>query len=90
MKTAFKVIAPKNEGTLFKSVLTRISGEPTTAVANGNLENWEKLKEFLKNTYTERQILDYHANLLFSTKQIMLKVYHSGYSVCRSWVQNFE
>jgi hypothetical protein len=33
------------------------------------LENWEELKVFLKNTYTEKQILDYHTNLLFSTKQ---------------------
>jgi hypothetical protein len=49
-------------------VLTRISREPRTAIAHGNLENWEELKEFLMNTYTEKQILDYHANL-FSTKQ---------------------
>jgi hypothetical protein len=47
----------------------RISREPKTAITHGNLENWEELKEFLKNTYTEKQILDYHANLLFSTKQ---------------------
>jgi len=66
---AFEVIAPRNEGTLFKSVLTRIIGEPRTAIANGNLGNWEELKEFLKNTYTEEQILDYDADLLFSTKQ---------------------
>jgi hypothetical protein len=30
---------------------------------------WEELREFLKNTYTEKQTLDYHANQLFSTKQ---------------------
>jgi hypothetical protein len=34
-----------------------------------NLENWEELKEFLKNTYTEKRTLDYHSNQLFSTKQ---------------------
>jgi type I site-specific restriction endonuclease len=68
-KTAFEVIDPRNEGTLFKFVLTRISGEPRTAIAHRNLENWEELKEFLKNTYTEKRTLDYHANQLFSTKQ---------------------
>jgi hypothetical protein len=66
---AFKVIALGNDGTLFKSVLTRISGEPKTAIAHGNLENWEELKQFLKNTYTEKQILEYHASLLFSTRK---------------------
>jgi len=50
-------------------VLTRISGESRTAIARRNLENWEELKEFLKNTYTEKRLLDYHANHLFSTKQ---------------------
>jgi len=48
--TAFVVIDPRNEGTLFKFVYTRISGEPRTAIAHRNLENWEELKEFLKNT----------------------------------------
>ena len=67
--TAFEVIDPRNEGTLFKFVLTRISGEPRTAIAHRNLETWEELKEFLKNTYTEKRTLDYHANQLFSTKQ---------------------
>ena len=67
--TAFEVIDPRNEGTLFKFVLTRISGEPRTAIAHRNLENWEELREFLKNTYTEKRTLDYHANQPFSTKQ---------------------
>jgi len=43
---AFKVIALGNEGTLFKSVLTRISGEHRTAIAHGNLENWEEERNF--------------------------------------------
>ena len=60
--SAFEVIDPRNEGTLFKFVLTRISGEPRTAITHRNLENWEELKEFLKNTYTEKRTLDYHAN----------------------------
>jgi hypothetical protein len=67
--TAFEVIDPRNEGTLFKFVLTRISGEPRTAIMHRNLENWEELKEFLKNTYIEKRTLDYHASQLFSTKQ---------------------
>ena len=54
---------------MLKFVLTRIRVEPRTAIANRNLENWEELKEFLKNTYTEKRTLDYHANQLFSTKQ---------------------
>jgi predicted transcriptional regulator len=37
------------------------------------LENWEELKEFLKNTYTEKRTLYYHANQLFSTKQSKAK-----------------
>jgi len=69
VNTAFEVTDPRNECTLFKFVLTRISGEPRTAIAHKNLENWEELKEFLKNTYTEKRTLDYHANQLFSTKQ---------------------
>ena len=67
--TAFEVIDPRNEGTLFKFVLTRISGEPRMAIAHRDLENWEELKEFLKNAYMEKRMLDYHANQLFSTKQ---------------------
>jgi hypothetical protein len=67
--TAFEVIDPGNASTLFKFVLTRISSEPRTAIAHRNLENWEELREFLKNTYTEKRTLDYHANQLFSTKE---------------------
>jgi len=63
------VIDSRNEGILFKFVLTRISGEPRTATEHRNLENWEELKQFLKNTYTEKRTLDYHASQLFSTKQ---------------------
>jgi hypothetical protein len=67
--TAFEVINPRNESILFKFVLTRICGEPRTAIGHRNLENWGDLKEFLKNTYTEKRTLDYHATQLFSTKQ---------------------
>jgi hypothetical protein len=67
--TAFEVTDPRNKGTLYKFVLTRISGEPRIAIAHRNLETWEELKEFLKNTYTEKRTIDYHANQLFSIKQ---------------------
>ena len=67
--TAFEVIDPRNASTLFKFVLTRISSEPRTAISHRNLENWEELREFLRNTYTEKRTLDFHANQLFSTKQ---------------------
>lgn len=67
--TAFEVIDPRNASALFKFVFMRISGEPRTAIAHRNLENWEELKEFLKNAYTEKRTLDYHTNQLFSTKQ---------------------
>ena len=67
--TALEVMDPKNKGTLIKFVLTRISGETRTTIAHRNLENWEELKEFLKNTYTEKRTLDYQANKMYSTKQ---------------------
>jgi len=81
--TAFEVIDPRNASTLFKFVLTRISGEPRTDIAHRNLENLEELKEFLKNTYTEKRTLDYHANQLFSTKQSKAK----GVS---EWIQRIQ
>ena len=34
--TAFEVIDPRNAGTLYKFVLTRISGEPRTAISHTN------------------------------------------------------
>ena len=40
------------EGILFEFVLTRLV-ETRTAIVHRNLENWDELKEFLKNTYTE-------------------------------------
>jgi len=63
------VTDPRNASTFFKFVFTRISGEPRTAIAHRNLENWEELKEFQKHRYTEKRTLDYHANQLFSTKE---------------------
>ena len=81
--TAFEVIDPRNASTLFKFVLTRVSGEPRTAIAHRNLENWEELKEFFKNTYTEKRTLDFHANQLFSTKQ-------SKVETVSEWIQRVQ
>ena len=67
--TAFAVINPEQEGILYRFVLTRISGEPRTAIIHRNLDNWTKLKEFLQNSYIEKQTLDYHASELFKARQ---------------------
>lgn len=67
--TAFTVINPEQEAILYKFVLTRISGEPRTAVSHRNLDNWAELKEFLRNSYIEKRTLDYHASQLFRAKQ---------------------
>jgi hypothetical protein len=67
--TAFEVINPTQRDRLYKFVLTRISGEPRTAIAHRHLENWAELEEFLKNTYIEKHTLDFHANRLFKAKQ---------------------
>jgi hypothetical protein len=69
VNTAFGCINPNNRDRLYQFVLTKISGEPRTAIAHRNLENWEELKEFLKNTYIEKRTLDFHANQLFKAKQ---------------------
>ena len=67
--TAFEVINPEDSDVLYKFVLTRISGEPRTAITHRNLENWDDLKTFLKNTYTEKRTLDFHATQLFGARQ---------------------
>jgi hypothetical protein len=69
LDTAFAVINPSQEDILYKFVLTRISGEPWTAISHRNFDKWEELKEFLKNSYTEKRTLDYHASQLFKAKQ---------------------
>ena len=66
--TAFTVINPEQEAILYKFLLTRISGEPRTAVSHRNLYNWAELKEFLRNSYIEKRTLDYHASQLFRAK----------------------
>jgi hypothetical protein len=66
---AFRCINPSNEDRLYQFVLTRISGEPRTAISHRNLENWEELKKFLRNMYIEQRRLDFHVNQLFRARQ---------------------
>lgn len=63
------MINPENSDVLYKFVLTRISGEPRVAILHRNLENWEELRTFLKNTYTEKRTLDFYATQLFGARQ---------------------
>ena len=67
--TAFAVINPSQEAILYKFVLTRISGEPRTAIIHRNLNSWAELKEFLQSAYTEKRTLDFHASQLFKARQ---------------------
>ena len=53
--TAFEVINPEQEAMLYKFVLTRISGEPRTAISHRNFDSWAELKEFLQNSYIQRE-----------------------------------
>jgi len=67
--TAFAVINPSQEAILYKFILTRISGEPRTAISHRNIESWAELKEFLQNTYIVKRTLDFHASQLFKAWQ---------------------
>jgi hypothetical protein len=67
--TPCEVINPENSHVLYKSVLTRISAEPRIAVTHKNLKNWDNLRTFLKNTYTEKRTFDFHATRLFKARQ---------------------
>jgi hypothetical protein len=67
--TAFAVMNPVQEDMLFKFVLTRISGEPRTAISHRKLDKWAEIKEFLKNSYIEKRTLDFHASLLFKSRR---------------------
>jgi hypothetical protein len=49
--TSFDVTDPSNADTLYKFVLTRMRGEPRIAIIHRDMENWEQLKVFLRNTY---------------------------------------
>jgi hypothetical protein len=67
--TAFSCVRPRDENRLYQFILTKISGEPRAAISHRNLEDWDELKEFLKNTYVEKRTLDFHANQLFKARQ---------------------
>lgn len=72
--TAFALINLKQEAILYKCVLTCISGKPRTVISHRNLDNWVELKEFLRNSYIEKQTLVYHAGeLLRPDKERMSK-----------------
>jgi len=62
---AFAAINPVQEDALYKFVLTWISGEPGP---HSNLDNWAELKDFLKNSYIEKRMLDFHASQLFKAR----------------------
>jgi hypothetical protein len=81
--TAFEVTNPEQADVLYQFVLTRISGEPRTAITQRNLENWDGLQAFLKKTYTEKRTLDYHATQLFGARQ------EESNSIS-GWIQNVQ
>ena len=81
--TDFEVINPDNSDVLYKFVLTRIIGEPRVAITHRNLENWEDLGAFFKNTYTEKRTLDFHATQLFGAKQ-------GKNDSILEWIQNIQ
>jgi hypothetical protein len=83
VNTAFEVTDPRNATIWCKFVLTRISRDTRTTIAHRNLENWGELREFLKNTHTEKRRLDYHTNQLFSTKQTKVEN-------VSDWIQHIE
>lgn len=83
VNTAFEAINPDHEGRLCKFVLTRISGEPRTAIDQRNLDSWVEVREFLRNTFLEKRTLDFHANQLFQAKQ-------GKTESVSEWVQNIQ
>lgn len=81
--TAFNCVRPEDKNRLCQFILTKISGEPRTAIAHRNLESWDELKEFLKNTYIEKRTLDFHANQLFWARQ------HKSENISE-WIQKIQ
>jgi hypothetical protein len=69
VNTEFEIINRDHRDRLYKFVLTRISGEPRTAIAHRHLESWAELRKSLRNTYIEKRTLDFHANQLFKPRQ---------------------
>jgi hypothetical protein len=87
--TAFAVINPSQDAILYKFVLTRISGEPRTAISHRNLENWAEIKEIIQNTYREKRTLDFHASQLFKARQGKDEKVTAGSSKFRLWGRSF-
>jgi hypothetical protein len=83
--TVFEVINPENLHVyvLYKSVFTRISGEPRVAITHKNLENWDVLRKFLKNTYAEKRTLDFHATRIFRDRR-------GKNESISEWIQNIQ
>jgi len=87
-QTPFEVINQDNSDVLCKFVLTRISGKPRVAITHGNLENCEDLGAFLKNTYTDKRTLDFHATQLFGANRAKMIVFQSGSRTSRGLAQD--
>ena len=84
--TALAVINPE-QAILYKFVLTCISGEPRTAISHTNLGKWAELKEFLQNSYAEKQTLDYHdSQHQNKTGTAQKEFLHRDAAIRASWV----
>jgi len=88
LNTAFQFTNPDNSDVFYKFVLTRINGESRVAITQRNLQNWEDLTAFLKNMYTEKRTLDFHAMQLFGRSSERTNVFHSGSKTSRVSVRN--
>ena len=87
--TAFAVIITSQEAVLYKFVLTRISGEPRTAISYRNLENWADLKEFLQNAYIEKRTLDSMRVNCSRPGKRRTKSWRTGSTKFRPWGRSF-
>jgi len=53
--TAFALVNPEQEAILYKFVLTRISGEPRTAISHRNLDSGAELQEYCETRTSKRE-----------------------------------
>jgi len=81
--TAFEVNNMENSLYYCKFVFTRMSGEPRVTITHRNLENWDDLRTFLKNTYAEKRTLDFHAKRLLPNK-------HGKNEINSEWNKNIQ
>jgi hypothetical protein len=86
--TDFEGKNPYNSDVLYKFVIKRISGEPRVAKTHRNLENWEHLGLFLKNTYTEKRRLDFSATQFFGRNRAKIIIFQIGSRTFRRSAQN--